>query len=391
MGFGFRKSIKLGPARINLSKSGVGFSAGVKGARIGVNARGRSYGSVSAGGFSYRTSGSMVANGAGSAGSVQQVTGSGCLSVFLWVVGGVVFLYAFGAVSIAAGSIVVPLIFLAVPGAAFAIYIIMKELQLSKYKGMVTDLIRGGAIPEQLVSDRIMVLREKISLRKGDRNGIRDFNDGEYRTAIKGIMADGFVSEEERGWLKHLELILGIGTETIREAKCEVFSEVFREAIEDSKISREEHQRLQNVLTGLHIEEEWVADELKILNQLIQVQRITWPLPIVDTNVPVQKSETVYYSCAATVLYKRKAKYEPSGFEYVSKRKGTLVITNKRVAVIGDGTSALALSEIESTTVVPARSVVEFTKKASGVPLVVETTDPILLAHYYCTVKNGVA
>ena len=34
MGFSFRKSIGFGPFKVNLSKSGVGLSTGVKGARI---------------------------------------------------------------------------------------------------------------------------------------------------------------------------------------------------------------------------------------------------------------------------------------------------------------------------------------------------------------------
>ena len=41
MGLRFRKSIKLGNARINLSKSGVGYSYGVKGLRKGVGPTGR--------------------------------------------------------------------------------------------------------------------------------------------------------------------------------------------------------------------------------------------------------------------------------------------------------------------------------------------------------------
>ncbi len=46
MAFRFRKSIKLAPGiRVNLSKSGIGVSAGIKGARIGVNSRG-TYSSV---------------------------------------------------------------------------------------------------------------------------------------------------------------------------------------------------------------------------------------------------------------------------------------------------------------------------------------------------------
>ena len=45
MGFSFRKSIGLGPFRVNLSKSGVGLSTGVKGARISTGPHGtRVYG-----------------------------------------------------------------------------------------------------------------------------------------------------------------------------------------------------------------------------------------------------------------------------------------------------------------------------------------------------------
>ena len=41
MGFNFRKSIKIGPARINLSKSGVGYSVGTKGLRVSKSAKGK--------------------------------------------------------------------------------------------------------------------------------------------------------------------------------------------------------------------------------------------------------------------------------------------------------------------------------------------------------------
>lgn len=53
MGWSFRKSVKMGPIRLNLSKSGVGISAGIKGARISAGPRG-TYITLSAGGFQYR-------------------------------------------------------------------------------------------------------------------------------------------------------------------------------------------------------------------------------------------------------------------------------------------------------------------------------------------------
>ena len=40
MGFFIRKAFKAGPLRINLSKGGVGLSAGVTGARLGLNRKG---------------------------------------------------------------------------------------------------------------------------------------------------------------------------------------------------------------------------------------------------------------------------------------------------------------------------------------------------------------
>ncbi len=40
MGFYFRRSVRFGPMWVNFSKSGVGFSAGVRGARISTGPRG---------------------------------------------------------------------------------------------------------------------------------------------------------------------------------------------------------------------------------------------------------------------------------------------------------------------------------------------------------------
>jgi hypothetical protein len=47
MGWSFRRSVNLGPLRINLSKSGVGYSVGTRGFRVGQDARGRRYQAVS--------------------------------------------------------------------------------------------------------------------------------------------------------------------------------------------------------------------------------------------------------------------------------------------------------------------------------------------------------
>jgi hypothetical protein len=54
MGAYLKKSFKVGPVRLNLSKSGVGASVGVKGARIGKRPNGSQYVHVGRKGFYYR-------------------------------------------------------------------------------------------------------------------------------------------------------------------------------------------------------------------------------------------------------------------------------------------------------------------------------------------------
>lgn len=56
MPFYIRKAFSLGPLRFNLSKSGLGLSAGVRGLRVGVTPKGKSYVHAGRGGLYYRQS-----------------------------------------------------------------------------------------------------------------------------------------------------------------------------------------------------------------------------------------------------------------------------------------------------------------------------------------------
>lgn len=101
MGLRFRKSIKIGPARVNLSKSGIGYSVGTKGFRVTKKAGGgtRTTASIPGTGISYSTSSgskkssrktspskpsSSSSNYSGASSSEKN---KGCLSAFLWFLG----------------------------------------------------------------------------------------------------------------------------------------------------------------------------------------------------------------------------------------------------------------------------------------------------------------
>lgn len=56
MGLIFKKSVKIGPLKINFSKSGIGYSIGNKKVRHTKTATGRTYNTINLGnGLSYRT------------------------------------------------------------------------------------------------------------------------------------------------------------------------------------------------------------------------------------------------------------------------------------------------------------------------------------------------
>jgi len=54
MPFYFRKYFRFGPPRLNLSKSGLALSGGLKGARVGITSRGRRYVHLGRGGIYYQ-------------------------------------------------------------------------------------------------------------------------------------------------------------------------------------------------------------------------------------------------------------------------------------------------------------------------------------------------
>lgn len=106
MAWNFRKSIKIGPVRVNLSKAGVGASIGVKGFRKGVDAKGRKYthASIPGTGIYNRTYNKRVTldENALEAGEFRKLNGAGKLAiafllsafVFIWIAGES-FLFAF--------------------------------------------------------------------------------------------------------------------------------------------------------------------------------------------------------------------------------------------------------------------------------------------------------
>lgn len=75
MGFYIRKSFKIGPLRLNLSKSGLGASVGTKGARLGLSSKGKLYTHLGRWGFYHRRD----------LGSVKEQPGPASTGIGFWI------------------------------------------------------------------------------------------------------------------------------------------------------------------------------------------------------------------------------------------------------------------------------------------------------------------
>jgi len=98
MGWRFRRSLKLGPFKLNFSKSGIGYSAGMRGFRVGQDAKGRTYTAASIPGtglYNRQYSGvsNPIAQSAASPTSAppQSGTGNGLKLFIAFMLGGAVF------------------------------------------------------------------------------------------------------------------------------------------------------------------------------------------------------------------------------------------------------------------------------------------------------------
>jgi hypothetical protein len=80
VGWSYRRSLKAGPFRVNVSKTGIGYSVGGRGFRTGIRAGGRRYTAVSIPGTGLRYS-KTAAKGA--TGCLLVLVGSGGLAMVL--------------------------------------------------------------------------------------------------------------------------------------------------------------------------------------------------------------------------------------------------------------------------------------------------------------------
>jgi hypothetical protein len=407
MGFYIRKSFRMGPVRLNLSKSGLGVSAGVRGARTGVSAAGRSYVHAGRGGLYWRKSlGGRSTN-------TKRVTGE---PIVMYEDTGVT--YGDGNLQLANNRLVQsltlssatagPPLAIIVLGIAFVAVVTPVEIgaRIGVFAAGLLIASVGGVwlirrIRRARARQRLArVLDDGISLQKPLNDGQRQAinaalqdpslpnDDGVYyaRRAVldllSNIVDDRRVTQQELQILEDAAQLLSVDRDFLAQAKVDVFKATYLEVLADAELSEDEEAALNHIREQLQIFEESLADELRVVSRLSQIRRIReGELPTITPSKPLQKSELCHYETKGRMLKEKNLRsFQSDGQKYrirglVVDKEGTLYVTNKRLLLVHTGTSSIRYDKIIDLEVDYDQSLLRIVKDGSQTPVLVTVPD----------------
>ncbi|TRO83884.1 DUF4236 domain-containing protein [Trichloromonas acetexigens] len=394
MGFFIRKSFRAGPIRFNLSKSGIGVSAGVKGARVGVGPRG-AYVAGGRGGLYFRETigGSSARSGNRiSSTSVQAPRGTGELfdefldtgltyespikkstlhikqppalpepkSFKATLVIGIIFLLIsllnFSPKNPPIFSIIVTIVFLGT-SAYFILYNkdVKQHAELTKqFLEKLFKIVEEGKKPPSTY------IPESLS------NASSNFKKHYSNKAIRAYIAsfcNEVIAEKE---LETAKMKLEISNDEFLNAKLHVFSNLFDTYLEDGELDVEEEASIKSVAKKLNIPRETIESEMQVISVMSSIREdVNSALSPIETPLPLQKGEICYYRSDAKILKEKTlstqtisgTKYKKKGFDI--EKEGTAYLTNKKIAIVGAGVYTIPISKIVDVVLNIENSIIE--------------------------------
>lgn len=376
MGFYIRKSFRAGPVRFNLSKSGFGASAGVKGLRLGTSGSGRNYVHAGRGGLYYRKT-------LGTKQKTPAAAGIGLGYAILFIIS--LFIIAVAVIWMIQNPIL-PItlgVFFMITGTIYLQKKSIKTKIFSNYKNELDKhFLLSEVLPDENNLTEIKELKKKASNYKDLLPKLDEAERKIYTAILDKILDDKIITNNERRLIKHFETIASLDENFKLETKKEIFRLYYLDIIADHEITNEEQRTLNNIISGLELPQTVIRDELQVVQEIIKMQQLLPPLtPIENTPVKLQKSETPYYTGDGKILSRKKAKKSSrQDYEYSVRRDGKLVVTDKRVLVSGEGTSTVNLKDILDIDVDLDNSMLIISKDKSSTPTFIQAKEPLYSA-----------
>lgn len=265
------------------------------------------------------------------------------------------------------------------------------------YSGTTTGSPRSPLRTDTIILGRISKMRTHLTPLPDD---ITIKLEEIYRREILDVLDDKELDDAERTQLDNLAKALGLSDQATSTAELQAFLSLYSEAVADERLTKSEDtalSRLQQRLRfdpaliqeqGAHIarlraERQALAEQQRLARQVMSS-----PLVAIETPVQLQRRERCHYECDAVELKNRIVEsYSLGGVRYTEKdlveeRSGKLLVTDKRILLVGEGAASYPLKKILDVKVVSSASAVMLVidGRKSGVYLQVE--QPLVLAAY---------
>ncbi len=415
MGFYLRKSFRAGPVRFNLSKSGVGASFGVTGARLGVSSRGRAYVHGGRGGLYYRKS--LGGGGAGRAGSERADGGPAPAAgpaargpIELTEDTGVTYgalpqreqapeavaepvrsappTYGWLALGAVAGGLLLPSPFPAVVAAL--VFAGLVALGARRGRRRAAGDAYGRLLDARVAAADAITDDERSAIDAARRDpaltpaDARYFEERAYLGLLEDAAANGASGPHALARLAEMDGLVGLDPAFRRRARLDAYSRAHVEAVSDHDLTEAEEQALDRVRTAFELSDEELADELTLLDRLRELRAIRdGDLPVVDATVELSSREVCHLEGEGRLLKRRLLRsfsrdgqrYKVRG--YVIDKEGTIVVTSRRVALVHQGVTSFPIGKILDVEVDHDRQLLILTRDDVATPTCLTTPDAL--------------
>lgn len=390
MGFFVRKSLgKIGPIRFNLSKSGIGISAGVSGARIGIGPQG-AYVTGGRGGLYYRKylhSGSKTSHLVVARGEVTQPSSQGYStkeSGSMPKPGGYAAALAWGLASIFFLLRSLPE-FSITPLLTGIVLFLIAAATWRKRSCQITWFTSHNALLAKLSAtpDDKLLADVKQSLESSE------FQPSEWlarhEQVYTGVFSDSLsrgIDEDEKRWLDAVAGALRIQDRNVIHA--EVLRALLWEFMADNQVTEEEEALAEELIRASGLSAQELSEELAVMDEFVRGRKVRESgLPILEPGINLQRGELCHHLTKGAFLDKEILRsYTRDGQRYkeeglVVSKQGDIYITSKRILMVSDGASSIPHEKVLDIEVNQDEKLIEIIKDGRQKPLYIKVPDAV--------------
>ena len=419
MGFYLRKAFKLGPLRLNLSQYGIGVSGGVTGARVGLMPGGRVYTHAGRYGLYHRRVWGRV--GGRSEGDGGGATGAPAPPRVLRVDTGVTYGrddtstpdtvdLPLDADGLDSGGISAPitLTLLLAAGAVLATVtegtpVLLAVVCGAAALGGVVWTVRRISHRERL-NDWLDVLeplgdrparewpqqRTQIERLDADRplpaDERRELGRRAHLDLSLAAVLDGQVTDQELARLDGVSQLLDLDAAEVRTHRVHAYRAVHLEAVADRELDRDEEETLAHVRERLALEPDDLADEDALADRLRRLRDLReGDPPVVEPDPTEQRylrrGEVCHLRAPARLLRERVLeRFQRDRQKHVVRglslyREGTLLITDRRLLLLGDQRTEIPLRAVVDCEIDLDRALITIRRSDRVRPIFLTTPD----------------